>query len=231
MSEELGNTSDDQLFKEAASLYIEKHGEGLLSEALFANSHPLQFMDINRVSQKMKAKRRASAAKKITAALLPAAACFILIISYFTMPGQISDSNIPDYTSIVDPQSSEAEAIEPGSSELAAIDPLIASETAAAEFLSARLPQGFDLVDTDIDTGQMIGYIKSGNNEIVLVMEEWQDIVSAKPMTQINVNGTSMYVLRMNDYSLLTYKKGDLRFTLTSPYDYRDLIVIGSLLV
>ena len=85
MSKELNNISDDQLFKEAASLYINKQGEDLLSEALFVNSHPLQLMDTNRVSKKIKARQNADKIKKITAALLPAAACLILIISYISV--------------------------------------------------------------------------------------------------------------------------------------------------
>ena len=232
MTEKPNNIFDDKLLKEAASLYITKQGEDLLAEAISADSLPVPFEALNRVSEKIKIKQRNARIKKITAAVLPAAACFVFLITYFILPGTNPDRantpNAPSYS--MDNNESYAAAEQPPP-EAAPIDSIISSEITAAEFLTSRLPQGFSLTETDLDNGQMICRIEGGGNEIILIMEEWQDIVPMRPMTQIYVNGASMDALRMNDYSLLTYKKGDLRFTLTSPYDYRDLIVIGGLLL
>ena len=78
------NNTPDRLLREAASLYIDKLGEDLLSEANSAYGPPLHLSVVNRVSQKIKTKRRSAGLKKISAALLPAAACFIFLIIYFT---------------------------------------------------------------------------------------------------------------------------------------------------
>ena len=210
MSEKPNNLPEDEFFKEAASMYIDKLGNELLSEALSADNSSLSSAHMSNVYEKIKVKQRKSLIQRLTAISLSAAACIAFVIIYISMPSRnLSNSNAPSIS----------------------IDPIIASETAAAEFLSARLPLGYYITKTDLDNGQMVCYIESGNNEILLVMEEWNDIVPARPLTQINVNGASMYAIRMNDYSLLTYKKSDLRFTLTSPYDYRDLITIGAALM
>jgi len=209
MIEKPNNLPDDEFFKEAASKYIDKLGNDLLSDALSTDSSSLSSAHIRRVHEKIKVRQRKSLIQKITAISLSTAACIAFVIIYFFMPSR----NLPN---------SNATSI--------SIDPIVASETAAAEFLSARLPLGYYLTKTDLDNGQMVCYIESGNNEIILVMEEWKDSVPARPLTQINVNGASMYAIYMNDYSLLTYKKSDLRFTLTSQYDYRDLITIGAAL-
>ena len=231
MNERSNSIIDDKLLKEAASLYITKQGGDLLAEAISADSLPVPFEALNRVSEKIKIKQRNARIKKITAAVLPAAACFVFLITYFILPGTNPDRanapNAPSYS--MDNNESYAAAKPPP--EAAPIDSIISSETTAVEFLTSRLPQGFSLTETDLDNGQMICRIEGGGNKIILIMEEWQDIVPIRPMTQIYVNGASMDALRMNDYSLLTYKKGDLRFTLTCPYDYRDLIVIGGLLL
>ena len=197
----------DELFQEAASLYVDKQGGDLLKEAVFADNLLLPELSVNRVSGKIKAKRRAARIRKISAVLVPAAACLAFVILYFTAP-RINTQNNSAVPS----------------------DTVLASETAQVQLLSTTLPQGFNLTKTDLDNGKMICYIKSTGSDIVLVMEEWQNIDSSRPMTKLDVNGTDMYALQMNDYSLLTYKKGDLRFTLTSPYDYRDLLVIGGLM-
>ena len=213
MSEKQNNIHDDEFFKDAASLYIDKLGEDLLKEMASVNSLPIPSTSVNRVSEKIKAKRRAPMIMKMSAILVPAAACAALFIIYFTLPAMNSASPRPEAA-----MASQAPSA------------VIASETAEAQLLSASLPVGFNLTKTAMDNGKMICYIKSADNDIVLVMEEWQNIDPSRPMTQLDVNGTPMYALQMNDYSLLTYKKGDLRFTLTSPYDYRDLIVIGGAL-
>ena len=119
--------------------------------------------------------------------------------------------------------------MEPDTS-MAVGNPLIVSEEAAVEFLSARLPEGFTLTSIDYDNGQRICHIEGNNNKIVLVMEEWEEIDHARPMKRIYVSDVPMDALVMNNYSLLTFKKGDLRFTLTNPYDFRDIIFIGGLL-
>ena len=231
------NSLPEDFYKEAASLYIQKQGEDLLSE-LYTNNQPLPFIDSNRLSQKIKAKQRSTSLKKITAALVPAAACIVLLITYFTMP--VDNALRPDLQAPMNNEQSAdsqyaAEENAPGTgleyAPSVPANPVVSSVTAAAEFVSARLPMGFNLAETELDRGQMVCLIESENNEIILVMEEWQDIDHARPMTHINVNDTLMYALRMNDYSLLTYRNGDLRFTLTSPFDHRDLIIIGGLLV
>jgi len=201
------NFPEDEFFKEAASLYIDRQGEDLLKEVSYINSLPMEFFNIDRVSEKIKAKRRASRLRRISAALIPSAACIAVIIAYFAAPGAFSQKNA------------------------APSDMVIASETSEAQLLPAVLPLGYKLTKTAMDNGQMICYIKSDNNDIILVMEQWQDIDQARPMTELNVNGTPMYALQMNDYSLLTYKKGELRITLTSPNDYRDLVAVGGALV
>jgi len=216
MSVHQNSSPEDKTFKEAAALYINKQGEDLLNEAAYIDSLP--FPNIGRVSQKIKSKRRSSGIRKMSAALLPAAACFVLVIIYLSSRMAVPRN---DYSAESVPQDNYS----------AAYDKTAASETAEVQLLTAKLPQGFNLTNTDVDNGQTICYIKSANNDIILVMEEWRDIAAARPMTELDVNGTPMYALQMNDYSLLTYKKGDLRFTLTCPYDYRDLIIIGGLLV
>ena len=140
-------------------------------------------------------------------------------------------ASLDDSASLPDMAEEEApREIEPESS-MAFENPLVVSEEAAVEFLSARLPEGFTLTEIDYDNGQRICHIEGNNNTIVLVMEEWEDINHARPMTRIYVSDVPMDVLVMNNYSLLTFKKGDLRFTLTNPYDFRDIIFIGGLLL
>jgi len=208
MNDDPKNMPEEKFFQEAASLYVNKQGEDLLKEAASLDNLPMPSLNSRRISEKIKAKRRAVRIRSISAAFLPAAACIALILVYFVSP-RINSQNNAAATS----------------------DTIIASETAEVQLLSVNLPQGFHLTKADLDNGKMICYIKAANNDVVLVMEEWRNIEDSRAMTKLDVNGTPMYALQMNNYSLLTYKKGDLRFTLTSPYDYRYLIVIGSSLV
>ena len=246
MNTDQNKIPEDELLKEAASKYVDQLGEDLLFEMSFAEDRPfmledkpLMFVDDNQVAKKIKIKQRNARIKKITVAMVPIAACLIFMIIYFSGPALdipapsestqdelLTDDSQPQANMVAEAPMSEIDE----EMSVAFENPLVVSEEAAVEFLSARLPEGFTLTGIYYDNGQRISHIEGNNNTIVLVMEEWEEISHARPMTRIYVSDVPMDVLVMNDYSLLTFKKGDLRFTLTNPYDCRDIIFIGGLL-
>lgn len=211
---------NEQFFKSIASLYAEKDGE-LLKNELEQIEKEGSVTYSSRLDKKIKNKILNMKIRKLSYSLVPIAACFILLAVYFSSP---SFNNKP--TEIVDNSPSMADS--PSAPTDSNDTPRPTPNNNEVQLLSAKLPRGYMLTDVDYDNGKTIYYIvNESKNEIVLTTEEFSGEIENEIFQEININNTRVYGMVKNDYSVITYEKDDLLYTLTSKYNYKDLIEIS----
>ncbi|MCL2496310.1 MAG: DUF4367 domain-containing protein [Clostridiales bacterium] len=94
----------------------------------------------------------------------------------------------------------------------------------SVELVSARLPAGYTLTGVDYDNAAAIMEITNEkSNLIVLKAEAYRDF-DKEGFSVIKANGAVAYGMVNNDYCILKYSKDDMLYTLTSMYDYEDLL-------
>lgn len=216
---------NERFFKNIASLYAEKEG-GLLKEELAELEKENDIQYSPHLDRKIKNRILSLKMRKLSYALVPVAACFLLLAVYF---GSLPANNRPNGTPIADNAPADS-----GSPIAQATAPAAPHSTPAisAELLSARLPYGYEITEVDYDKEKTIFHIiNDTNNEIVLTMEEAAGQIAKNAFQEIVVNNTPVYGLVKKDYSVITYEKDDILYTLTSKYNYKDLIEISKNLI
>ena len=97
----------------------------------------------------------------------------------------------------------------------------------SVRLVSATLPEGYTVQNVDYDNLAAIMEISNARqNRIVLAIEEYSGFES-EGFSVIAINGATVYGLVKNDYSVLKYSVDNLLFTLSSRFDYEDLIEIS----
>ncbi|MCL2771889.1 MAG: DUF4367 domain-containing protein [Oscillospiraceae bacterium] len=198
------NSKNELFFKNLASSYAEKSGNELKKEFDNLNS----FSQSEQLDKKVKSAVKTAKIKRWTARLTPVAACFIILI--------IIAVNLP----ILNIFSNTNEVSQTPSAIL------------TYDFVSTKLPSAYTLEKVDYDKQKAIYYI-AGNedNQIILTIEEFKGNINTDGLKKININNTNVYAISKADYSFIQYKKDDLLYTLTSPYDYYDLITLSENLI
>ena len=93
--------------------------------------------------------------------------------------------------------------------------------------VSDRLPDGYMVTDVDYDNLiAVMEIVNERENYIILTVEEYSGF-DTKGFSEIIVNGSPVYGLVTNDYSVLKYNIDNTLYTLSSWYDYHDLIEIS----
>jgi hypothetical protein len=221
------NKTNERFFAELAQAYAENEGAALQQELaeLVRASGPLPTPGLER-----KIKRALSAYKFRAYALraLPVAASLLVAVLLYSslggLPGPASETQPPPFAS---PVAEEPAAPSDNAPTYEAPGPLAQNALRhSVKLVSASLPAGYTLTGVDYDNEAAIMEITNGqNNRIVLVTEAYHDF-DKEGFSVITVNGVSAYGLVKKDYCLLKYAKDDMLYTLTSMYDYGDLLEI-----
>lgn len=96
------------------------------------------------------------------------------------------------------------------------------------EFLSAKMPNGYNITNVAYDKEKTIYYIKNEtNNNIVLVSEKSKSEIEKELFKEIDVNNEKVYLLAKKDFNVLLYQKDDVLYSFSSEYNYNDLIELS----
>lgn len=201
------NEKEEMFFKRMADLFAEKDGGLLRKELAELSEYPEYPSSLDR---RVKNKITGLKLRRMGFMLMPAAACLIIFAVYFSNPS-IKDGAMNSPT---DSSAGNASHM---------------SEKSDIEFLSARLPEGYELTSVDRDINKTIYYVASNdNNNIVITTEEATGVMlENEAFQEIYVNQTPVYVLVKNDFNVLTYEKDNIIYTMTDRYNYRDLIELS----
>ena len=217
------NKMDERFFKELAKAYAENEGAALADE-LAEIEKENRLPQALGLAKKIKSKKFNHKFRSYSLKLLPMAASFIIV---FLLVNNYRDglksspgTNMPAPTSPIVAESPENQPVysSPG--------PVEDALQSSVELVSASLPAGYALAGVDYDNAAAIMEITNEkSNRIVLVAEAYYDF-DKEGFSAITVNDSPAYTLVKNDYCLLKYTKDDMLYTLTSMYDYGDLLEI-----
>ena len=237
---------NDVFFKNLASLYVEKDGERLKNELEemendSSTSYP------QRLDKRIRSNVRMSDIRRAATILAPAAACFLLIFALwgrmpamdisgplnmnFSSPAYITSETSSPPSAADSPANLYSEYASDADVSSAAEAALKQTQTDASTvmaLMAARLPYGYDVTGVDYDNAKTIYHILNDtNNQIVLTTEKTSLDIDLAYYQEIRINGVRVFGMVKNDYSLITYEQDGLIYTLTSRYNYKDLIDIS----
>lgn len=188
------------LLKKAASLYVEREGEALLSEHISVVPEPA----VESIRIKVRKRVFFESARRTAFWGLPVAACLLLAV--FVARPFIWQTE-PDTNPMLD--TPEYQRVE-------------------ISFISAKLPEGCILTKTDYDHGKTIYHIVNGRgNDIVLAVEQTDVLLTTDGFTLHRVNDIDAYVMERRDYNVLLAKSGDMQYTITNAFEADDLVEIA----
>lgn len=233
--------------KKLASTYAEQYGKELLQELSSMESqgerHATPAFDM-RIRREQAAQRRRRTLRLGSAA---AAACLALLL---VLPGILrtwrDGESHGGLTPGVEAPGAEAPgAVTPGvvtpevevpgwSTPESVLRPPDEAESvlpppAAYEVLplSIRLPENFTVANQAQDYGKTIYYIEDAfADHVVVTLEKIKDAAPGdkSPLREFSIGGETAYGLYTADYSLLTFEKEDIVYTMTCKYDINTLI-------
>lgn len=98
--------------------------------------------------------------------------------------------------------------------------------------LTVSLPDGFTQTDFDIDQGISIYFIEDRyRDDVVITLKRADMPANMSNMTQINLGGLTAFGIQTDAFSLLTFSRDGVLYTLTSQYDINTLIRLGTAFV
>jgi len=232
------NLSDEEFFKAMAQLYSEQEGLELLQEAENLNNAGVPTRQLDR---KVKKITLGNSTKRVVyrRSLTAAAACIALVFTIYGlqhMAPSNSASNAPAAPMAAAPATSMAPAAPQAAPsaapaapaqhyELVNLDKPVVTE---ASFVSTKLPEGYSLRSMAFDYGETIFYVENENNNNIVLSIVRSDGVFENDMYQsVEINNTEAYAILTTDYCLLEFEAEGLKYRLTSPYGYADLIEIS----
>jgi len=227
---------NEDVLKQAASLYVSQEGENLLRELALLENARMQSFD-KTMRRRVNSRIRSDKFKKTAFIAGPIAACLIaalfasrfLNVNYGTGSASTNTATAPQ----ADLPSTPAPPAEPGTSAAQPEDTAIPAR-AEIMLLSDKLPEGCILTKTDYDYEKTIYYITNDlGNDIVLVTEpaEGSEGFDKNSFDSVDINGTQGYVLAKSDYKALIVQTDDMFLTLTSRFSVGDLIKIAQTVV
>lgn len=211
---------NEGFFKALARAYAAAEGNALREEqADLESSHRLP--PGTGLDKKIKRKQAAGRFRSYALRTLPLAAS--LIIAVWVYNGYVATKT--PYSSGPSAGASSAD------SSSAAADSAPDTETellrSGVAFVSVSLPAGYQVTGIDYDNRQAVLDIENiENNRIVLTLTAG-GVLENEGYTAVSLNGGTAYGMVRNDYSVLTYHKDGMLYTLTSPYGCEDLIEIS----
>jgi hypothetical protein len=202
----MGN--DDMIFREIADIYEKRYGSELITEAEKLNEQGASESEM-RLKQRLFEQIRAQEAKRkrriYMSVIVAAAACIILFISVPNMLDYGSESAVSaPVASLGDPVSYE-------------VIPL-----------SADLPYGFVQAGFEQDREKSVYYIEDiYSDDVVLTIEESEETIDDSRLTYVSLGDTDAYGTTTGSYSLLTFKRDSVLYTMTCRYDINTLVRLG----
>ncbi|MDR0964325.1 MAG: hypothetical protein LBM60_06895 [Clostridium sp.] len=201
----------DEFFRQVASAYVEREGDGLRQEAAWLNrvmQYPTEKLE-RRVMKAVGLRKRRIIAK--IAAIAATAACLVLL--FFGGRALLRDirfirilPNIPNITEQTDQPPD---------------DSLLIS-------LSFQVPSGFTQTDAQQDQGKSIYYFDDQmGDHVVLTLEEIDASIDISSYTQLDINNASAYAASREGYQIMTFEKDHVLYTLTCRYDVNTLLRFG----
>lgn len=215
----------ERFFAELAKAYTAEEGITLLNE--FANiSKGNTLLPTAGLERKIKNKLFHRKIRSFTLKALPFAATFVVALLIFNgLQGYLAKQS-PNYDTA---PSTTPIAMPAAPPTMASPNPNLAREHSLLEnvaLVSANLPAGYEVTGVDYDNMAAVMAIENkAANRIILTLEEYTDF-DTTGFSIIEVNGDMAYGLVKQDYCVLKYSKDDMLYTLTSLYDYGDLIEI-----
>jgi hypothetical protein len=220
------NRNSERFFAELAKAYAENEGAALNAELARLKAEN-RLLPTTGLESKIKSKQAANKFRSYALRSLPLAASLMIALlvysSYHNGLQSPTPKNQPPPTVATAPPAAmpaPTPSPEPPPMEIESALQL------SVKLVSASLPAGYTLSGVDYDNEAAIMEITNEtSNRIVLRAEPCYDF-DKDGFTVIKVNGTPAYGLVKSDYCLLKYAKDDMLYTLTSMYDYGDLIEI-----
>lgn len=214
-----GHDSNEQVFRELATRYIEQHGEQLERERL-----QLEEQEADRITPGLDRKVSRETGKRRSmpiryAALL--AACLALVV---LTPVALRNRSLS-------PAGQDAELAAEASGEAESEDSPAPSMEAEVIPLSFPLPEQFAVTDVKQDRGQSIYYLEDqALDNVVMTLELAGEESSTRTegLTKLSLGGGTAYASTGQDYSLLTFVDNGILYTLTCKHDINTLTRLGA---
>jgi len=224
---------NEAFFKALASQYVEQDGERLKKELEeIENDQKASYPP--RLDKRIRGKILMTDARRTITIAAPVAACFLLIFAFL---GRIPflENGVPSLMDSGPPADIAYEASSTG-----APAPAPAAENAPSRgdnrtqsqmqmaLMSAKMPAGYNVTGIDYDMEKTIYYIKNDtDNQIVMTAEKSEFDIEFAYYQEIRINGEPVYGMVKSDFSVITYEKDGVVYTLTSRYNYEDLVDIS----
>ena len=220
---------NETFFKTLASQYVEKDGERLKKELEdIENDQKASYP--TRLDKRIRSKILMSDARRAITIAAPVAACFLLIFAFFGRIPFIENGS----PSIIDINSQTSINYDAPSSGTPAVEgtPNRGNNRTQAQMqialMAAKMPAGYNVTGIDYDMEKTIYYITNdADNQIVMTTEKSEFDIEMAYYQEIRINGEPVYGMVKSDFSVITYEKDGVLYTLTSKYNYEDLIDIS----
>ncbi|MCL2399652.1 MAG: hypothetical protein FWC91_07925 [Defluviitaleaceae bacterium] len=204
--------NDENLLKSLALQYVNETGARYHCERIALEQEELP---LDRLDEKIYAalsheraivKRR----KRLMVWMTTAASLLIIIFTASYLFNNVSNE-IPEATQIPSP-------------------PMMAAEQSPLEidFVSLSAPEGWQIIYTDHDGDVTIFHLESrfGGTVVVSAGLPIYDLTGSA-FWPVFIQDVPAYLLVESTHSILIYEQDGFQFVLTTPYDYRDLIMLA----
>ena len=229
------NEHNDDLLRKAADIYTERYGRVLLEELKQLNSLPGDMITEHRLFKRVRGRIAAQKRKPYWQALTSLAACIVIAILLLPLlrspgsqsPGLISSPSHPAPPSTANtPSSPRPTATGPGTQD---VPGFITSPSFEVIPLSAPLPDGFTQTGFEQDYEKSIYFIEDVKlDNVVITLEKAQALPDTSGLVKIDFGGPIAYARQTDGYSLLTFIRDGVLYTLTCRYDVNTLTRLGS---
>lgn len=224
----------DELYRSMASHYADEYGKQLQQELAELEQQP-DAADLSRMdwlvrknlhevkNQDSRRTRRLSVGALIAACLIIA----IAVPAVLNRPDLASGSSSADAAEIAEATDEAvmdaAPAPEPEADMQTEADARPAEDYEVIP-LSAELPVGFTLSSFEQDREKSIYYLEDlYRDDVVVTLEKSNTVADSDSLVEIDVDGTTAYGFSGGDYSLMTFLKDDVLYTLTCKHDINTL--------
>lgn len=223
------NIGSERFFAELAKAYSENEGAAL--QAGFAQiSAENRLLPTAGLDKKIKSSLRNRKLRDYSLRSLPLAASLIIAVLIYSNVRLVPQSPPASAPLVAPPTVAVTPAPEP-EPPMPLPEPTAEADIAGAlrqsvALVSASLPAGYGVTGVDYDNAAAVMEITNAqNNRIVLVTEAYHDF-DTEGLSMVKVNGSPAYGLVKSDYCVLKYQKDDMLYTLTSMFNFGDLIEI-----
>ena len=233
------NNTQDVIFRQMASQYIEQYGETLQQELRqeARNNVDYLFARLDRmVDEKIgRTRSRQRSYRRVWGGL---AACLLLAVLIFPLRSWLGDTAQDQAEPQVAMFAAEEEIVE----EAMAEEPAYDAAVGGAEYvepgteyyevipLSFQLPETFTLSHVEQDRALSVYYLSDANlDDAVLTLQpERYEPLPDLPYVPLWINGTPVSTLTGADYQLITFEKDSIRYTMTCRHDINTIAMLSS---